>query len=241
VARSLEALDFGAAEVIVRINHPETGAGYRDLVELVPCRPQAFLLPKVSTAQEVRHVAWTLDRLESLHSLPAGAIRLMCMIESAAGVVAAAEIAAAPRVTALIFGANDLVSDLGCGVEGAAVRHAALQVLLAGRAAGVDVVDTPHMQPADLDGLARSAQAARELGFDGKSAIHPAQVGPINAAFALTPAQIAWAERVIAALDAERSGGPLGGALLDGEYVEAPHLARARRILAVAALVAGRR
>ena len=90
------------------------------------------------------------------------------------------------------------------------------------------------MQLGDPDGLARSSQMARDLGFDGKSAIHPEQVGPINAAFAPAAEQLAWARRVIALLpdgDASR----LGAVLLDGQLIEAPHLARARRILAVAA------
>ena len=85
----------------------------------------------------------------------------------------------------------------------------------------------------DPDGLARSSQRARQLGFDGKSAIHPGQVGPINSIFSPTPEQIAWAERVLAALPGGDEA-QLGAAVLDGQLIEAPHLARARRTLRLA-------
>jgi citrate lyase subunit beta/citryl-CoA lyase len=241
VARGLQTLDFRAAELIVRINALDSDDGYRDLLAVIPCVPHAILLPKVRSAEEVRFAAWTIERLAGIHGLPPGGTRIMCMIESAAGVLAAAEIAAAhPRVAALIFGANDLAADLYCAPDpaGLPLRHAANRMLLAARAAGVDAIDTPHMQLGDLDGLARSSQTARDLGFDGKSAIHPEQVGPINAAFSPAAEQVAWARRVLALLpdgDANR----LGAVLLDGQLIEAPHLARARRILAVAERLGG--
>ena len=94
VADALRTLDFGRAEAIVRINPPDTDAGYRDLLAVTPLAPAAILLPKVSSVEEVRFVAWTIERLEELHNLPAGQIRIMCMIESAAGVLNAVEIAA---------------------------------------------------------------------------------------------------------------------------------------------------
>lgn len=235
VAHALAALDFAGAEVIVRINLPATEAGQRDLAAIVPAGPDAILLPKVSSAGEVRAVAATLARLEAEAGLPAGRTKLMCMIESAAGVVAAAEIAACdPRVAALIFGANDLAEDLGCApAPGQGILlHAACQVVLAARAAGVDAIDTPHMAISDAEGLARSAALARDLGFAGKSAIHPSQVAAINAAFAPSPEQVRWAERVLA-LVPDGDEAALGAALLDGQLIEAPHLARAKRILAL--------
>ncbi len=265
IARGLQTLDWRGAEVIVRINALDSDDGYRDLLAVVPCAPHAILLPKVRSAEEVRFAAWTVERLEGIHdlqlrpvsdralppdlqlrpvsdrALPPGGTRIMCMIESAAGVLAAAEIAAShPRVAALIFGANDLAAELRCAPDpaGEPLRHAANRLLLAARAAGVDAIDTPYMQLGDPDGLARSSQMARDLGFDGKSAIHPEQVGPINAAFAPAAEQVAWARRVLALLpdgDASR----LGAVLLDGQLIEAPHLARARRILAVAERVGG--
>jgi citrate lyase subunit beta/citryl-CoA lyase len=237
VTQALHGLDFGRAETIVRINPPDTDAGYRDLLAVTPLAPDAILLPKVSSAEEVRFVAWTIERLEGFHGLPAGHIKMMCMIESAAGVLNAAEIAAChPRVAALIFGATDFSMEVGCAIteEGRGLLAAASHIILAARAAGVDVIDTPYMKLDDPEGLTRSSRLARELGFDGKSAIHPAQVAPINAAFSPTPEQVAWARRVLAlAPDGDLTR--LGAAVLDGQLIEAPHLRRAERILTAAA------
>jgi citrate lyase subunit beta/citryl-CoA lyase len=164
----------------------------------------------------------------------------MCMIESAAGVLNAVEIASCHRrVAALIFGAADYSMEVGCTIteDGRSLLAAASRIILAARAAGIAAIDTPYMKLDDPDGLARSSRLARELGFDGKSAIHPAQVGSINAAFSPTAEQVAWARRVVAlAPDGDITG--LGAAVLDGQLIEAPHLKRAERILAIAARLA---
>ena len=230
VTDALGSLAFGRAEVIVRINPPGTDAGYRDLLALTPLAPAAILLPKMSSVEEVRFVAWTIERLEELHNLPEGQIRIMCMIESAAGVLNAVEIAACHRrVAALIFGATDFSMEVGCTIteDGRSLLAAASRIILAARAARIAAIDTPYMKLDDPEGLARSSRQARELGFDGKSAIHPAQVGPINAAFSPTAEQVGWARRVVAlAPDGDSTG--LGAAVLDGQLIEAPHLGRRR-------------
>ncbi|MGC8779980.1 MAG: HpcH/HpaI aldolase/citrate lyase family protein [Anaerolineae bacterium] len=234
VARGLGKNDFGRAEVVVRINAPDTATGYRDLLAVAPAAPDAILLPKVGSAEPVRFVAWTLARLEELHGLPMGRIRVMCMIESAAGVMAARAIAAChERVAALIFGATDYSVEVGCAATAgsAGLLYAQSQIVLACRAAGIAAIDTPHMNIQDTAGLARSIQIAVELGFDGKSAIHPSQIGPIHAAFTPTPEQVAWAERVLSLAGSDEA--QWGAAVLDGQLIEAPHLARARRILAI--------
>ncbi|MCX6031950.1 MAG: CoA ester lyase [Chloroflexi bacterium] len=236
VARGLQTLDFGPAEVIVRVNPLDTADGYRDLLAVIPAGPHAILLPKTGSAEAVRFAAWTVERLEEIHGLTPGRTQIMCMLESAAGSLAAAEIAAChPRVAALIFGANDLATELHCTPypDGLPLLDAASRLILAARAAGVDAIDSPHMRLRDPDGLARSSQWARELGFDGKSAIHPEQIAAINAAFSPSAEEIAWARRVVALLHGDDAM-PLGAALLDGQLIEAPHLAQARRILAVA-------
>lgn len=241
VTRALLSQDFGRAEVIIRVNPLDSAAGYRDLMATVPGKPHTVLLPKVGTAEEVRFAAWTIARLEELHGLPPGGILLMCMIESAAGVFAAREIAAShARVAALVFGAADYSAEVGCTIspDNSILRHAQIQIVLACRAAGIDAIDTPHMILQDVDGLRRTSLLARELGFDGKSAIHPGQVAAINDAFSPSAELVAWAERVVATLEGHREAS-LGAAVLDGQLIEAPHLARARRILALQSAVAG--
>jgi citrate lyase subunit beta/citryl-CoA lyase len=237
VAHALRSLNFGRAEIIVRTNPPDTDAGYRDLLAVAPLAPHAILLPKVRSVEEVRFVAWTIERLEIFHDLPAGQIKLMCMIESAAGVLNAVEIAACHlRVAALIFGATDFSMEVGCAIteDGRSLLAAASRIILAARAAGIDAIDTPYMKLDDAEELARSSRLARELGFNGKSAIHPAQVAAINAAFSPTAEQTAWARRVLA-LTPDGDITRLGAAVLDGQLIEAPHISRAERILAAAA------
>ena len=138
------------------------------------------------------------------------------MIESAAGVLNAVEIAACHRrVAALVFGATDFSMEVGCAIteDGRGLLAAASRIILAARAAGIDAIDTPYMKLDDPEGLARSSRLARELGFDGKSAIHPAQVAPINAAFSPTAEQVAWAAAVLAlAPDGDLTAAGRGGA-----------------------------
>ncbi len=239
VVRALETLDFSAVEVIVRINPPDSATGYRDLLAIAPRRPAAILLPKVSSAEEVRFVAWTIERLQEADPAAGTPTQVMCMIESAAGVLAAPAIAVChPRVAALIFGAADFCMEVGCAVapDNPTRLHAANRIILAGRAAGIAAIDTPFMALDDPAGLAAAARLSRELGFDGKSAIHPAQIAAINAAFSPDAEQIAWARRVLALAP---GGDParLGAVVLDGQLIELPHLARAKRIIAVAEAV----
>ncbi len=242
VAWVLGSMDFGAAEVIVRINALSTDVGYRDLLAVMPHAPGAILLPKVNAAEEVRFAAWTIERLEGLHGLPAGQTRIMCMLESAAGILAAPAIAAShPRVAALVFGAADFSEDVNCTItpDQRALLYATSQLICAARSAGIDAIDSPYMALDDAKGLERSVLMARELGFDGKSAIHPKQIAAINAAFSPSPDQVAWAERVIHALQAD-DGTEAGTAVINGQFLDAPHLARARRLLALASMARAR-
>ncbi len=240
VVNALQTAGFGATEVVVRVNALNTDAGYRDLLAIAPCGPDAIVLPKTLSPEEVRFAAWTLERLESLNGLPACRTKVMCMIESAAGVLAAGEIAAShERVAALLFGAADFCADVGCAPATEArpssiATQAAGQLILAARSAGVDAIDAPHMTVGDAEGLAHSAALARELGFDGKCAIHPQQIATINRAFSPSADQIAWARQVVTALAAEDGSLGTGVALLGDRLIEAPHLARAHRILALA-------
>ncbi len=168
VAHALQGLDFGRAETIVRINPPDTDAGYRDLLAVTPLAPEAILLPKVGAVEEVRFVAWTIERLEALHSLPAGQIKLMCMIESAAGVLNAVEIAAChPRVVALVFGAADFSMEVGCAIteDGRSLLAAASRIILAARAAGIDAIDTPYMKLDDPEGFDPQQPAGARVGL----------------------------------------------------------------------------
>jgi len=219
------------AEVCVRLTVTEPAAdldalvgersetGHRDGLRL-----DAVMLPKVEDPDRVdRAAALCADRgLE-----PA----VFALVETAAGVLSAESIAAAPATDALVFGAEDLAADVGATRtdEGTEVLYAREHVVLAAGAADVDAIDTVYTDFSDADGLREEAEFALTLGYDGKLAIHPAQVDPINAAFTPGPEEIEWAEKVLAARDAaDREG--RGVFQVDGEMIDAPLIAQAERI-----------
>ena len=216
----------GAAEVSLRINDAKTALGRTDLAELVEsgARPDALMLPKVAGAGEIRAVDAALAR-------GGGALPLIVQIETAAGLLAAAGIAAAsPNVSAVFFGAIDLSADLGCAVEWEALLYARSRVVLAAAVAGVSALDSPFMDVPAVDALAGETRRVRRMGFTGKAAIHPTQVPVIQAAFAPTAAETAWARRIVAAYERQQ-GGVL---LVDGQLIERPVVRSARRTLRIA-------
>ncbi len=159
--------------------------------------------------------------------------KIFCLVETPRGVLASLVLASVGDVVAgLMFGAADLARGLGSTLseDEHEVFVARSQVLLAARAAGVTAYDTPHFAIADLDGLRRRCQAVRNLGYDGKTVIHPSHLAIVNEVFAPTADQIAAAERVIFAL-AEAQAAGRGVASLDGKMIDQVHLAAARKVL----------
>ena len=214
------------AEVSLRINDAKTALGRTDLEALVAsgARPDALMLPKVAGGDEIRDVDATLAR-------GGGARPLIVQVETAAGLLAAPEIAAAsPNVAAVFFGAIDLSADLGCAVEWEALLYARSRVVLAAAAAGVSALDSPFMDVPAVDALADETRRVRRMGFTGKAAIHPTQVAVIQQAFAPTAAEAAWARKIVAAYERQR-GGVL---LVDGQLIERPVVRSARRTLRIA-------
>lgn len=218
----LREVDFGSAEVLLRVNALSTPWGEPDLELAAEVRPAGVVLPKCEDPELVARA----DR--RLGELP-----LFLMVETPAGVSRALELACAPRVRGLLFGAADFRAALRAGQDPdeSELLVARSLIVLAARSAGVEAFDTPFFAYQDLDGLRRSARRARLLGFDGKTAIHPGQVGPIHEAFTPGEAEVARARQVLAALEAAAREGR-GVASLDGEMLEALHGREAERTLA---------
>lgn len=210
-------------EVCVRVNPVGHGADQDLAVVLDGTAPDALVLPKTSEAADV-------DRLAAMAADHATALPVLALVESAAGVLHAEEIAAADATDALIFGAEDLAGDIGATrtSEGGEVSYARQHVVLAARAAGVTPIDTLYTAFGDHEGLRADTETAVGLGYDGKLAIHPAQATVINEVFTPSEDRIRWAERILAARD-ETDGGVF---VVDGEMVDAPQVRQAERILA---------
>ena len=213
-------------EVCVRVTPPDVAAS-EDLAGVLAGSPRidSVMLPKVADADDVAALASMLDD----HGV---ALDVIPIVESAAGVLHAEEIAAAGRTAAIAFGAEDLAADVGATrtEEGTEVLYAREHVVLAASAAGVDAIDTIHADIEDTAGLREQTEFAIELGYDGKMAIHPAQVDVINNAFTPPSDRIEWAERVVAATEEAEAEGR-GVFSVDGEMIDAPLIAQAERVL----------
>lgn len=235
VAAAVAAGGYGRRELVVRVNALDTVWGHADLAAIATLPIDAVLLPKVENADRVRLTARLLDTLGGRPDLP-----LWCMIETPKGVLAACDIAAAdPRVGALVMGTSDLSKDLQIleRRDRLPLITALGLVLLAARACDKTMLDGVHLDLDDAEGFAASCRQGRELGFDGKTLIHPKQIAPANDAFSPSPDEIAGARKIIAAHAAAAAGGK-GVVLVDGRLVEALHVAAAHRLVALADAIA---
>lgn len=232
VVRLLGEIDFGGKEIFVRINALTTEWGLEDARAVVAVGAPGLVIPKCESVEEVTTIA---PVMQSRYHQPIGGRtrKLLCQIETPRGVFAGREIAESNELVAgLMFGAADLSRDLGSVLseDENEVFFARSHVLLAARAAGVAAYDSPHFAIDDLEGLRRRCQAARNLGYDGKTAIHPSHIETINEVFAPTAQQIAEAERVVEAMAAAQAEGR-GVTRLDGKMIDQVHLAAAMKVL----------
>ena len=211
---------FGPRLRIVRINAIDTPWGGDDLDAILPAMPDAVLVPKVNAPSDIEHV-------RNLTALPVWA-----MMETAQGILNAAEIARAPGIGGFVMGTNDLAKELGARSR-AAMTTALEHSLLAARAGGVPCIDGVYNAFKDEHGLRRECEDGRDLGMDGKTLIHPAQLAIANEVFAPSEAEIDLARRQIDAFDTAQMAGE-GVAVVDGRIVENLHIETARATLAKA-------
>jgi (3S)-malyl-CoA thioesterase len=226
---ALEADGYGRKLKIIRINGLDTDWGKGDVEALRDAKCDAFLLPKVNGAADI-------DALAAM--LPEGR-EIWAMMETPKGILHAEEIAAHPRVTGFVAGTNDLAKELNCRyrADRLPMQMALQMIMLAARAHGVTAIDGVYNQFKDQDGLRAECEQGRDMGFDGKTLIHPDQVAVTNECFAPSEAEIDLARRQIAAFEeVEKSG--QGVAVVDGKIVENLHVETARKILALAEAVA---
>ena len=214
-------------ERVVRINGLRTPFGLKDLLAVTehPSPPDAIMLPKVESADEVAIVAAVLERA-------ARPVALHVIIESNRGLEAALAIAgAAPSIRSLLFGAVDMAAELGAAQDFTSMLYARSRVVHAAASHSLDAIDVPWLDLGDEAGLIEECRRVQGLGFTGKAAIHPRQLEPINAAFTPGPERIAYARKVIEAFETSKDG----LVVIDGKLIELPVVRSARRTLAIAA------
>jgi citrate lyase subunit beta/citryl-CoA lyase len=232
--------DFGGRERWVRMNPLATGLGQADLEETLPARPDGYVVPKPGRAADIREIARILDRLEQQHGLPNGMTRLVLIAtETPEGLLNIREIAAAsPRTVAISWGVEDLGAAMGLGrvrdAEGRYLdipRYARVMCAVVASASGVEAIDTVYTDIADLDGLRRECEDGVAMGFSGKISIHPNQIAVINDVFTPPKEAVDEARELVAAFEEHARRG-VYAFTFKGQMVDAPHLTRARKLLA---------
>jgi citrate lyase subunit beta/citryl-CoA lyase len=235
VVAAVKAGGFGHREVVIRVNGIDTPWISNDIDAAVAARPDAILVPKVSTTEQMEMLG---QRLLDTHADPR--IRFWAMIETPIAVFNIASLAAMAadsetRLTCFVMGTNDLAKETRARlVPGRAPMLPWLSTcVLAAHGHNVDVLDGVYNDLSDADGLARECEQGRDMGFDGKTLIHPSQIETCNRVFSPSEAEVAWARKIIAAFERPENKNK-GVVQLDGRMVEIMHADMARRTVAIA-------
>lgn len=235
IANALQTVDYGTSEKVVRINPLDTFAA-KDIKAIVPCCPDAILVPKVESAADIHQVVAMIAAVEKPGQTP---VKIIALLETPCGIAEAYSIAKADkRVVALSLGAEDYTAGLGAmrTREGNEIFTARTLVINAAAAAGIQSIDTPYTDANDEEGLLADTKLAKSLGFKGKLSINPRQIDTIHNVFNPSMSDIDWAEQVIHAIRKAEAEGS-GVASLNGKMVDLPIVNRAERILHLARLL----
>jgi len=236
---ALQEVDFGTTETMVRINpvNDEVPLWKADLDETIEGNPDAYVIPKVEKASQVRRVADYLTRAERKYGWIAGSIQILAIIETAKGVANLKKIARkSDRLSALVFGAEDLAGDIGATrtPDGWEVFYARSAVVLHAKANNLQAIDTPFVDlTAEDSHLIADVEQARYMGYTGKLAIHPKHMPHIQQTFTPTDEQILNAKRLIEAHEAHQDAGT-GVFAFEGRMVDMPMVRAAQSVLSQA-------
>jgi len=225
---------YGRRELTIRCNGIDTEWGADDLAAAAAAAPSAVVIPKVDTVDYVKAISARLDK----EGAPPE-VAIWAMIETPTAIFNVRAIAAHPRVAVLVMGTNDLAKELRSPIvpgRHPLVPHLAT-ALLAAREAGTVALDGVYNDVRDPEGFVAECRQGMEMGFDGKTLIHPSQVEPANDVWAPSDDEVEHARRVIAAFDEAVADGR-GVVTVDGRMIENLHVDNARRVLAVAEAIA---
>ena len=236
VRNTLKYMDLVGCETIVRINSIDTDYWKKDLDAIIPQKPNLIMLPKTNFAQDAKTADEYITEVEQRCGMEVGTVKLMPLIETALGVENSFAIATScKRVAAIFLGAEDLTADLRCKRTkgGAEINYARTRLVMAARAANIDVYDTPFTDVNDDEGIRIDAEYAKALGFTGKASISPRHVDVINEVFSPTMQEIDYAYEVMEAIRIAKEQGR-GVISLRNKMIDAPIVARAEQTIAMA-------
>lgn len=236
VYNALRKFDYGDTEKVVRINDINSELGRQDLQAIVRAKPDIIRLPKTETAADVLEAERIIAEIETEIGMEVGTVKLMAAVESPLGIINAMEIATcSPRLIAMAIGAEDYVTNMHTtrSPQGVELVSARGNLLIACRAAGIYALDTVYSDINNDEGFLDEVRLIHQMGFDGKSCIHPRQVEPVHMVFTPREKEIDYAVRTFEAIDeAERKHS--GVIALDGKMIDEPMVERARRVIRLA-------
>ncbi|WP_020409373.1 HpcH/HpaI aldolase/citrate lyase family protein [Hahella ganghwensis] len=236
IVAALSGYEYSHREKIIRINTIESAWGKADLAAALSCKVDAVLLPKVESAETVKEVCAMMDQAD-----PKRRIALWAMIETPLGVLNVQSIANSdPRMECLVMGTSDLAKDLHARPthDRGPVLVSLHLCLLAARAFGLSILDGVHVNLKDDAGLRAVANQGRDMGFDGKTVIHPNQIDIVNEVFSPNPAEVEQARQIVKAWQQAQDEGK-GVCVVNGKLVEKLHVDEAQRVLSLTSAIAG--
>ena len=236
VYNALKTLDFGETETVVRVNGLDTPFGGADLEAIVRACPDVIRLPKAEKAEDVKEIEAIIAEIEGEAGLEIGRTKLMAAIESPLGVINAYELAtASKRLIGIAIGAEDFVTSMKTNrsPEGIELLTARSQILMAARAAGIYALDTAYTDINNDEGFIEEVKLIKQMGFDGKSVIHPRQIELTHKIYTPSSKEIQHSIRVIDAIK-EAESKSSGVIALDGKMIDVPVVDRAYRVLELA-------
>jgi len=231
---ALDEGGYGQREIIIRTNGLDTPWGYQDIVAAATSGADAILLPKVEGPTTIHQV----ERILEAAGAPASQ-EIWCMMETPLGILNAQDIgSASPRVGCFVMGSSDLAKDLHAAHtrERVPLQSSLSHCLLVARAYGLAAIDGVHLNLDDDEGFAYACEQGRDMGFDGKTLIHPKTIAKANEIFAPSDEAVAWSKKIIDAFEAAQAEGK-GVVVVDGKLVENLHVAEAKRLVALSDMI----
>jgi citrate lyase subunit beta-like protein len=232
IAKALQELDFGKSEKLARINSVGSGWEKDDIESVLPYRPDGIVIPKVESIEHVEWAGKLIEAAELKYGWPANSIRVLIGVETAKGIMNLKEIAAHPRLDAIIFGGEDFAASIGATrtKDATELLYGRQAVVVACAANDLQAIDIVTIDYKDIESLRAEAEFGARLGFSGKQIIHPVQAEPVQTAFAPSDESIAYAKRIVETFETSQKEGK-GAYSLDGKMIDMPLLKNAQKVL----------